>query len=279
MYAPALPSPAPWPPDDTEESVLGTHLHQTTITNLRTGFNEAARAAPGAPLPWQAGGQTLITGFRRRDGSHLNLLPDVFVYRVPVDPRRPSLSLRRDGAPLLVVEVLSEATAESDLDLEGGKGYSYAQAGVGEYLLLDPAGDQLPGDARGQGWRLVGGVYVPWAPDEQGRWASEQVGVAVGVEGIWAVVYGPDGRAIPREGEVLEGLARSRAAGLSEGLERGRAVGARALLRRVLVGRFGPLPPTLVERLEALEDPERLEALAEVALTAATVEQVAAALD
>ena len=32
-----------WPPDDTEESILGTDLHQTTITNLRWGINEVAR--------------------------------------------------------------------------------------------------------------------------------------------------------------------------------------------------------------------------------------------
>lgn len=34
---------APWPPDDTEESVVGTNLHQKTIINLRWGINEVAR--------------------------------------------------------------------------------------------------------------------------------------------------------------------------------------------------------------------------------------------
>jgi hypothetical protein len=28
-------APALWPPDDTEESVLGTPHHQTTITNVK----------------------------------------------------------------------------------------------------------------------------------------------------------------------------------------------------------------------------------------------------
>jgi hypothetical protein len=32
-----------WPPDDTEESVVGTHLHQMTIINLRWGLNELRR--------------------------------------------------------------------------------------------------------------------------------------------------------------------------------------------------------------------------------------------
>ncbi len=52
---PALPGDV-WPPDDTEESILGSDLHQGTITNLRLGINEAARLGlpPGQPVPWQA---------------------------------------------------------------------------------------------------------------------------------------------------------------------------------------------------------------------------------
>jgi hypothetical protein len=49
-----------WPPDDTEESVVGTDLHQMTIINLRWGLNEIAGAltSPGQPAPWQALSQT-----------------------------------------------------------------------------------------------------------------------------------------------------------------------------------------------------------------------------
>ena len=45
-----------WPPHDTEESVLGTDQHQTTITNLRLGLNEAARIGLRGDqvAPWQA---------------------------------------------------------------------------------------------------------------------------------------------------------------------------------------------------------------------------------
>lgn len=277
MHAPPLSYPEPWPPDDTEESVLGTHLHQTTITNVRLGLNELAGAAVahGQPPAWQAGGQTMITGFRRSGGTRYITLPDIFVYRRPFDLRRTSLSLRRDGPPLLVVEVLSESTAESDLDLEHGKGYSYARGRVAEYLVLDPAGEYLPGGAQGQGWRLAGGVYVPWEPDEAGRWVSGQIGVAIGFSGIWAMVYDPRGRPVPREGEVLRDLAESRA----KGLERGRAEGARALLLRVLVGRFGPLPAAVTTRLGAISDPEQLGALADAALAAPDLGRFAAALE
>jgi hypothetical protein len=43
----------PWPPDDTEESVMGTDQHQMTILNLRLGTNEAAQrlARMGEPPP------------------------------------------------------------------------------------------------------------------------------------------------------------------------------------------------------------------------------------
>ena len=30
---------ATWPPDDTEESILGSDRHQLTITNVRLGVN------------------------------------------------------------------------------------------------------------------------------------------------------------------------------------------------------------------------------------------------
>jgi hypothetical protein len=42
-----------WPPDYTDESIVGTDLHQTTILNLRLGINEVAHLSrePGQPLP------------------------------------------------------------------------------------------------------------------------------------------------------------------------------------------------------------------------------------
>ncbi|HWE60095.1 MAG TPA: hypothetical protein VHB98_00135, partial [Chloroflexota bacterium] len=105
-------TPQLWPPDDTEESVLGTPYHQTTITNVRVGINEAAADATpaGGPLPWQAGSQSLILGLRRADGTRYRVLPDVFVYPRAFDLYRPSLALVGDGPPALVVEVLSPET-------------------------------------------------------------------------------------------------------------------------------------------------------------------------
>jgi hypothetical protein len=112
-----------WPPDDTEESILGTDLHQTTITNLRWGINEVAhlRRTPGQPLPWQALSQIALLGCERPDGSAYRTFPDVVVYPHPIDPGRGSLTLAVDGPPVLIIEVLSESTFEADIDLVRGK--------------------------------------------------------------------------------------------------------------------------------------------------------------
>jgi hypothetical protein len=199
---------ARWPADDTEESVVGTNLHQTAITNLRWGINEAAALATpeGAPLLWQAGGQTMVEGFRHPDGSPYTTLPDVFVYPRPWDDLRGSLSVDADGPPVLIVEVLSPTTHENDLDLVEGKGYSYARAGIREYLIVDPAGAYLPD--QGQGWRLEGGAYRPWRREPDGRWHSRVIPVAIGLEGVRAAVWTADGRRLLREGEVERRLDR-----------------------------------------------------------------------
>ncbi len=199
-----------WPPHDTEESVLGTDLHQTTITNLRWGINEVAHlhAASGRPTPWHALSQIALLGCMRADGTLYRTYPDVFVYPRPIDPRRGSLTLAADGSPVLIIEVLSESTYEADLDLLQGKGYSYAQAGVQEYLALDPTGAFVPEGARA--WRLEDGVYQPWERDAEGRWRSAQIDIALGLEGALATVYTRAGERQLREGEVAREQAHAR---------------------------------------------------------------------
>ena len=70
-----------WPPDDTEESIVGVDRHQLDIFNLRGGTNEEAhRVAAGGPLPWQAITQIMYLGCRRPDGSAYIVYPDLFVF-------------------------------------------------------------------------------------------------------------------------------------------------------------------------------------------------------
>ena len=198
----------PWPPDDTEESILGTDLHQAAITNLRLGINGAARISrePGETVRWQALTQELLVGCRRPDGSYVRTYPDVFVYPHAIDPNRGSHTIEVDGPPVLIVEVLSETTCEADIDLVRGKGYSYARAGVQEYLALDPAGLYLR--ERIRGWRLHEGTYRPWERDADRRYRSEQFPLVFAVAGASAEVYLADGRRMHREDEVEEEIAR-----------------------------------------------------------------------
>jgi len=149
-----------WPPDDTEESILGINRHQFDIGSLRLGINELAdAAASGGPLPWEAISQMVVLGCIRPNGSAYTVYPDIAVFAHALDSRRGSYSLAEDGAPVLVVEVASPATLQADLDLVNGKGWTYAQAGVAEYLVLDPGEEMIPEAARG--WRLAAGVYRP----------------------------------------------------------------------------------------------------------------------
>src|SRR5947209_5299467 len=197
-----------WPPDDTEESILGTDLHQTTITNLRLGINGVARLArvPGQPLPWQALTQITLFGCARPDDTEYKTYPDVFVYAHPIDQHRGSVALALDGPPVLIIEVLSESTYAADIDLKRGKGYTYARAGVREYLTIDPVGSFLP--ERIRAWRLVDGVYRSWEPDASGRWQSEQIAVGIGLEGALATVYTWDGKRQLHEGEIAAEMER-----------------------------------------------------------------------
>ena len=261
-----------WPPEDTEESVLGTNIHQDTIVAVRGGINQAASRAK---RPWRAGGQTNVAGFFRPDGSAYTTLPDVFVYRVPFDRRRATLSLALDGAPALVVEVLSPETYAADLDLDRGKGYSYRRGGVAEYLTLDPLGGYVR--EQGRGWRLAGGAYVPWGRDAAGRWASD-IGFAVGFEGVRVIVYDAAGREMPDEDHVQGALDEAEARGLAAGEEQGLLVGT-AMLIRLLSVRFGPPPPALEARLRALTDLAAVEALANAVLDAPSLAAFVDVLD
>src|SRR5262245_33875009 len=84
-----------WPPHDTEESILGTDRHQTTITNIRWGINEAAHIGlgEGQTVPWHALSLIALIGCVRPDGSPIRVYPGIFVYARPVDPERGSFSV------------------------------------------------------------------------------------------------------------------------------------------------------------------------------------------
>jgi hypothetical protein len=77
---------------------------------------------------------------------------------------------------------------------------------VPEYIALDPTGRYLPPGVAA--WRLAGERYQVWEPRRDGRWYSEQLPIAIALEGAQAVVYLADGQRMLAEGEVVDSLAR-----------------------------------------------------------------------
>ena len=68
----------------------------------------------------------------------------------------------------------------------------------------------------------------------------------------------------------LKGLER----GLVQGREQGRHEGMRTMLYRLLERRFGALPRRLIESLERLDEPDRLQKLADQILDAKSLDDL-----
>lgn len=185
---------APWPPDDSEESVVGSELHQRVIDAARDGTEMAGIANSAG---WHVLSQVAISGFRRPDGTPYTMLPDVFVHPLP-NPHPESgeaLTFAEIGIPLLAIEVLSESTWRQDLDKRSGKAWSYANAGVGEYLIVDFNRRYMAEPVRAL--RLAGGAWTPWLPNAEGRWESLVLGVSFAFDGLYLRVYDAQGRLMP----------------------------------------------------------------------------------
>jgi hypothetical protein len=192
----------PWPPDDSEESVVGSEYHQHVIDAVRDGLRMAARAN-GAE--WHTQSQLGLTGFRRPDGSAYSMLPDVFVHPHP-NPHPESgelLTTAEVGVPLLAIEVLSASTFRHDLDEQRGKAWSYADAGVAEYLVVDYGLQYTTEHVWAR--RLQAGGWGAWPIGSDGRWESPTLGVSFAFDGLYLRVYDAQGRLkpLPQEADVL----------------------------------------------------------------------------
>jgi hypothetical protein len=214
-----------WPPDDTEESVVGSEYHQHVIDAVRDGLRMAARAN-GAT--WHALSQVPLAGFRRPNGSPYAMLPDVFVHPRP-NPHPGSgqtLTFADVGVPLLVVEVLSETTFRWDIDAERGKAWSYADAGVGEYIIVDYAKQYMPEYVRAL--RLVEGRWTRWPTTPEGRWESAALGVSFEFDEPYLRVRDAAGRLkpLPHEADAIIVAQEAALAQQSETLQRLRDLAA-----------------------------------------------------
>ncbi|HSF42006.1 MAG TPA: Uma2 family endonuclease [Thermoanaerobaculia bacterium] len=141
--------------------------------------------------------------------------PDVF-WVEGVDPnpdrdREAWVAWEEEGRlPDVIFELLSPKTEEMDRTTK--KQIYQDVFRTAEYFLCDPEKKTL------EGFRLVGGIYKPIAPDAQGRLPSERLGVSVAFwRGLartkvrsWVRLFRPDGTLVPTP-EEREEIQRRRA--------------------------------------------------------------------
>lgn len=152
--------------------------------------------------------------------------PDFFVVR-GVDPRpRRSWTVWEEGgrAPDVIVEVISETTEQND---RGPKKEIYERIlRVPEYFIFDPVTEAL------DGFRLDGGRYRAIDADPDGRLASEQLELSLGVHGEQLRFFTPEGHLVRRGSEAaLEERARAEEAYARAEEEHARAERLAAALR------------------------------------------------
>jgi Uma2 family endonuclease len=117
-----------------------------------------------------------------------HLAPDVFVVKgVPNHRRKYYLMWQEGKGPDVAIELTSSSTKGED---KKKKKLLYRDTlKVPEYFMFDPYGDYL--DPRLQGFRLVGGDYVPIGP-VNGRLPSEILGLHLEVDGDELRLWDPE---------------------------------------------------------------------------------------
>ena len=142
-------------------------LHQVVVARIWRLLDDVAEAT---------GGEAIVAPMDVHLADHTVAQPDI-LYVSP--DRREVLQDWIEGAPDLVVEVLSPSTARMDRVLKLDR---YAEAGVREYWLVDPV-------ARTFEIRVNdGGRFVAHAPIG-GSWTSPVVaGVELDIDALWSAV-------------------------------------------------------------------------------------------
>lgn len=142
-------------------------IHQFLVMRIWRVLDDAARAV---------GGEALVAPMDVHLAEHTVAQPDVLY----VSPERQEiLQTWIEGAPDLLVEVLSPSTARMDRLLKLNR---YAGAGVREYWLVDPA-------ARTIEFLVNGGEHFVVHAPTGGIWKSPAVsGVELDIDAFWAAV-------------------------------------------------------------------------------------------
>ena len=191
--------------DDTEETLVGSSLHQAAITSL---YGNLILCGPHRGLPWFIGNQTELTIPRQGNTRPAKASPDICVHPTLTNASRTSLILASDGPPTLAIEVASPSTAlRNDINLVDPKGKPsvYEAIGITDYLVFDPTGDILGA----QVWARRAGAsgFAPWEPTPDGRWTSAALGISFEPQGLFLRVYDQDDTLVPIVTEFADIIA------------------------------------------------------------------------
>jgi Uma2 family endonuclease len=181
-------------PMETERHVLQMMLLIETLRAYWANRNDVF--VGGDMFVYFSPRQSLIHDFRG---------PDVFVAQgVEKRERKSWVSWREGKPPDLVIELISESTADFD---KGEKKRIYQdRLQSPEYFWYDPFNAELAGFA------LREGVYEPISPDTEGGLFSQQTGLTLrrwegefeGVTAVWLRWATPDGSPLPTGIELAE---------------------------------------------------------------------------
>ncbi len=181
-------------PDDTEESLMGSAIHQGAIV---TAFDGLRICATRRDLPWFVGNQQTLLIPREDRRLPRRIAPDVFVYPTLAISNPTSIAITEHGPPTLAIEIASPGTAlTNDVDIFNptAKPRLYERIGVAEYLAFDPTREIFGEPIWGQHIGPAG--MGPWLPEEDGRWHSA-LGVSFKPEGHLLRVYDHAGQLVP----------------------------------------------------------------------------------
>jgi Uma2 family endonuclease len=212
-----------WLPDDTEESLVGTILHQQVIVST---VNSVTRIIRQRNLGWVIGNQLMLVVPREGGGRPYQPSPDILIHTAtsfPID--QPSLRVAHYGPPALAIEICSPihpaggcpAAYQHDLDTvdPDAKPQADARIGIQEYLVYDPTDTIIRDEPGIRAWQMgPHGSYIPWLSEPDGRWHS-RLGISFGVEGVLLRVYDPEGRVVPNN-EDMDTIAEAQEALITE---------------------------------------------------------------
>ncbi len=217
-----------------------------------------------------AGQRVYVSGnllvFFERGNRRRHVSPDVFVVKGARQFQRPNYLVWEERPINLVIELTSSSTRREDTNRKFELYRDVLR--VREYFLFDPYGDHL--DPQLQGYRLTKGEYRPVRPVED-RLPSKVLGLHFESAGETLRLYNPDtGLWLPTPAERIA-QAESR---LARGVDEARALEAVRLILRQGQKKFGPPAAPVRAALSAVTDLDRLEALGERLLDAASWEQL-----